>query len=148
MNTSRHPHPHKPSHSTPESTLVPGHAGERVAIDGVEVVMVWHIVGKDFSIYHVAFTLLARFVHGLWVGEAPLTNTEEKPDRNSAPFPAPLPLDSWVESVGTTLTWQHLSSELIGCCCLRTKPSLDPEASPKSRSHPSWCDSTSEHGLP
>lgn len=64
-----HLHPHEPSHHTPEPTLVPSHAGERVAIDGVEVIMVWHVVGEDFSIYHVAFTLLTRFVHGLWGGK-------------------------------------------------------------------------------
>lgn len=61
-----HLYPPKPSLGTPESTLVPGHAGEGVAVDGIEVIMVWHVMGKDFSVYHVAFTLLTRFVHGLW----------------------------------------------------------------------------------
>lgn len=60
--------PPEPSHSTPESALVPGHSGECVAIDGVEVVMVWHIVGEDLSVNHVALALLTCFVHGLWVG--------------------------------------------------------------------------------
>lgn len=64
-----HLYPPKPSHGTPESTLVPGHAGEGVAVDGIEVIMVWHVMGKDFSVYHVAFTLLTRFVHGLWGGK-------------------------------------------------------------------------------
>lgn len=55
-----------PPDAAPESTLVPGHAGESVAIDGVEVVMVGHVVREDLGVYHVTFALLARLVHGLW----------------------------------------------------------------------------------
>lgn len=86
------------SHSTPESALVPGHSGECVAVDGVEVVMVWHIVGEDFSVYHVTFALLTRFVHGLWVGK----HHGWKLMRSQVgPLPSPMtpPLDSWMESV-------------------------------------------------
>lgn len=91
-----HLYPPKPSQGTPESTLVPGYAGEGVAVDGVEVIVVWHIMSKDFSVYHIAFTLLTRFVHGLWGGK------HHGPNRNSI-FPnAPAP--------GHRLTWQHLSS--------------------------------------
>ena len=53
----------------PESTLVPSHARESVAVDGVEVVVVWHVVGEDLGVDHVAFALLARLVHGLWGGK-------------------------------------------------------------------------------
>lgn len=89
-NAPPHPHPHKPSHSTPESALVPGHSGECVAIDGVEVVMVWHIMGEDLSVYHVAFALLTCFVHGLWVEKhhgSKLMRSHVGP----RPFPVSLP---------------------------------------------------------
>lgn len=69
-------------HPAPESTLVPSHAGERVAVDGVEIVVVRHVVGEDLGVDHVAFALLARLVHGLR-GEWPVRQTEEKHDGES-----------------------------------------------------------------
>lgn len=55
--------------TAPESTLVPGHAGESVAVDGVEVVVIRHVVREDLGVDHVALALLARLVHGLWGGK-------------------------------------------------------------------------------
>ncbi len=51
--------------SLPKTTLVPGHSGEHVAVESVEVVMVGHIMGNHLCIDDVALILLARLVQSL-----------------------------------------------------------------------------------
>lgn len=105
------PAPSGPPDTTPESTLVPCHAGERVAVDGVEVVVVRHVVSEDFGVYHVTFTLLARLVHGLRGGKAHPTKPRRSKMRKAPPSPispTPVPTAKW----RTRNHWkrQHLST--------------------------------------
>lgn len=51
--------------SVPQPTLVLGHACQHVAVYGVEVVMVRHVMSDDFRIDDVALTLLAGLIQSL-----------------------------------------------------------------------------------
>ncbi len=54
-----------PCSSVPQPRLVLGHTSQHVAVYGVEVVMVRHIMSDDFCIDYVALTLLAGLIQSL-----------------------------------------------------------------------------------
>lgn len=49
----------------PEPTLVLGHAGECVAVECVEIVVIRNIMSDNFSVDDVTLILLAGFVQSL-----------------------------------------------------------------------------------
>ena len=51
--------------SLPQATLVLGHPGEHVAVEGVEVVVVRHVVGDHLGVDNVALVLPTRLVQSL-----------------------------------------------------------------------------------
>ncbi len=51
--------------SVPQPRLVLGHTSQHVAVYGVEVVMVRHIMSDNFCIDYVALTLLAGLIQSL-----------------------------------------------------------------------------------
>lgn len=65
----------------PEPTLVLGHAGECVAVERVEIVMIRNIMSDNFCIDDVTLVLLAGFVQSLIIRDR-MRETENENERD------------------------------------------------------------------